>query len=552
MSVSSVPTMTTMTRSEKVSRSESISKKKDKDKGIVVNFDKLIGYGSYGKIYTCIERPNSVFKVFFDTTLSISCIELDCMFRLHHPYIMSAIDIYTIKKVPSKLKKGAENVVLLPNGVGRFLVIEMERAECDLYEFDRSVAYEVKLKMIWQILQAIHFVHSCHLLHLDIKTNNVLVMKDGSVKLTDFGLAVPVTTHGRSREYAREAITDTYRPPEHHDKRLNKRMVKRKNQYLYRQASDVWSLGVVFAELFMLQQKYFIEDKHVKMLDAIFKPEAIENTIKIKIGRGLPSIWYPILREMLDYDPEKRPTVSQLLQNPVFDSLRNSEIEPKRDNNHILTSLNRAKSLISIPNNISMEGFVIQPIFPPPDSKLTNEDYTLKLECFMYNTIHTLAQVMAHQDENYPVQVLFTAADLFLRYRHFYDKSEEILAIALYISTQMLNENEIDFGSLEYHFKVTDLEKRWREFLFLPQEYNKCIFLSDTPFTYANCKCRLEKILELLFTKPQEYVKMYYLLNDSQNILTHDCFSEKCDTNPSWRLKDWLAYIRKIAPALKL
>lgn len=40
-----------------------------------------------------------------------------------------------------------------------------------------------------QLLSAVHFLHLCGVAHLDIKVDNLLLGKPGSLKLTDFGMA---------------------------------------------------------------------------------------------------------------------------------------------------------------------------------------------------------------------------------------------------------------------------------------------------------------------------------------------------------------------------
>lgn len=498
----------------------------------IVTFDSLLSCGTYGEVYTCVERPQSVFKVFFDLSLPPTNIELDCMYRINHPYIMPAKGLYTIKKIPKKVKKekkllAPEQVELYPNNTGKYLVIEMEKGACDLFTYDKNVAYEVKLKIIWQILEAVHFIHSCHLLHLDIKTENILMMPNGDIKVTDFGLSIPLTTHGRSRVYKRELITANYRPPENHaENRANRKNVALKhNQYIYSQKSDVWSLGVVICELFMNNNRDFIENKQLKMVGKMFTPQAIENTIKTKIGRGLSkekmNVWYPILSSMLASDVNIRPTITELLNLTVFDSVR--------DNKSI--------------------GYVIQPIFPPKNTTLEIEDYVLKLEFFICKVIHILAQIISIRSERYPIQILFIAADLFLKYRHLYDNSEILIPIVLHISTQLVYEYEIDFASLEYQFEQENLEEKWVDFLFRTGNDNqpKCIFLSDTPFSYANCECKLKKILTMLCTAPDQYVELY----KTPDFSIHPCFEKSCGQNPSWYLADWLDFIFKLRPELK-
>jgi cyclin-dependent kinase 7 len=86
------------------------------------------------------------------------------------------------------------------------------------------------------LAQAVWFCHENYVLHRDIKGNNLLIAADGTLKLADFGLARSFADPGRVM--TTNVITRFYRPPELLLGCMH-----------YGGTVDVWSMGVVIAEL---------------------------------------------------------------------------------------------------------------------------------------------------------------------------------------------------------------------------------------------------------------------------------------------------------------
>lgn len=61
---------------------------------------------------------------------------------------------------------------------------------CVAYMFaDCRVPEVLTKRIIWQTLQAVGYCHAHNCIHRDVKPENILLTKEGVVKLCDFGFA---------------------------------------------------------------------------------------------------------------------------------------------------------------------------------------------------------------------------------------------------------------------------------------------------------------------------------------------------------------------------
>jgi serine/threonine protein kinase len=108
-----------------------------------------------------------------------------------------------------------------------------------------------------QMLRGLHFCHVRGVMHRDLKPQNILVSKDGRLKLADFGLArafVPPI-----RPFTHEVVTLWYRAPEI--------LLGCKT---YALPVDIWSVGTILAEM-VTKRPLFPGDSEVDELFKIFR-----------------------------------------------------------------------------------------------------------------------------------------------------------------------------------------------------------------------------------------------------------------------------------------
>lgn len=95
-----------------------------------------------------------------------------------------------------------------------------------------------------QLVDSMAYLHSHRILHRDLKPQNLLIDKEGHIKLADFGLSrsfsLPIRT------YTHEVITMWYRAPE-----------LLLGSKIYCTGIDIWSLGCIMAEMVLRELKRF-------------------------------------------------------------------------------------------------------------------------------------------------------------------------------------------------------------------------------------------------------------------------------------------------------
>ncbi|KAF8408150.1 hypothetical protein HHK36_007292 [Tetracentron sinense] len=285
-------------------------------------FEKLekIGQGTYSSVFRARDLETgkivALKKVRFDNfepeSVRFMAREIKILRRLDHPNIVKLEGLIT-----SRLSCSI------------YLVFEyMEHDLSGLLSSPDIKFSESQVKCyMQQLLSGLEHCHSHGVMHRDIKGSNLLVNNEGILKVADFGLA-NFCTSKRRQPLTSRVVTLWYRPPE---------LLLGSTDY--GASVDLWSVGCVFAELFLgkpiLQGRTEVEQLHKifklcgsppdeywkksKLPHAtIFKPQHPYESYLRDTCKEFPTTAVNLIETFLSVEPYKRGTASSALASEYF------------------------------------------------------------------------------------------------------------------------------------------------------------------------------------------------------------------------------------------
>ena len=279
---------------------------------------KALGDGTYGSVSKGVNKQTGevvaikkMKKKFYSFEECVQLREVKSLKKLNHPNIV---------KLREVIRANDE------------LYFVFECMDSNLYEMmrgrDRHFSENYIRNAMYQIFQGLAFMHKNGFFHRDIKPENILCRGD-QLKIADFGLAREIRSKPPYTEYV---STRWYRAPEVLLRSTN-----------YNSPIDVWACGAMLAELFTLRPIFpgsTEADQIYKICSILgsptmrswpdgirlasqmsFKfPQFVSSPIQQVAPNASPE-GLSLIADLLKYDPQGRPTATQSLQYPFFQTL---------------------------------------------------------------------------------------------------------------------------------------------------------------------------------------------------------------------------------------
>ncbi|XP_028406373.1 extracellular signal-regulated kinase 2-like [Dendronephthya gigantea] len=300
---------------------------------------KRLGKGAYGIVWKAVDRKTGevvAVKKIFDAFRN----QTDAQRTFREVYFLQEFgDHENIIKLL--------NVIKASNDKDIYLVFEY--MDTDLHNVIKkgNILKDIhKRYVMYQLCKATHYLHSGNVIHRDQKPSNVLLDTECFLKICDFGLARSLSSV--ALEAGDPSLTDYvatrwYRAPE---------ILLASPKYT--KGVDMWSLGCILGEILLgkplfpgtstLNQIERImavipqpSRQDIESIQSSYGSSVIERMLN-KPRKSLEDILptapvdgLDLLRRLLQFNPDKRPTAEEVLRHPYVSRFHNSDDEPTLD-----------------------------------------------------------------------------------------------------------------------------------------------------------------------------------------------------------------------------
>lgn len=269
---------------------------------------KTLGQGGFGKaILASVKNGKKEEKVVIKEVQLFSLKPQDRDAALQEAKLLSKLKYPFIVSYVESFQERGHLYIVMEYADGGDLSQKIEELKNKRTRSKNLLSEEHVLNYFIQIALAIKYIHDRKILHRDLKTQNIFLMRDGTVKLGDFGIAKVLQN---TMQNCRTQIgTPYYLSPE---------ICEGKN---YNAKTDIWSLGCILYELCTLRRAFDANNMNQLIMGIIRgKHKPIDTTF---YGNDLRYL----VDSMLIKDPSRRPSINQILRLPFIKERLNSFLD---------------------------------------------------------------------------------------------------------------------------------------------------------------------------------------------------------------------------------
>eukprot|EP00442_Polarella_glacialis_P019908 CAMPEP_0115069042 /NCGR_PEP_ID=MMETSP0227-20121206/12337_1 /TAXON_ID=89957 /ORGANISM="Polarella glacialis, Strain CCMP 1383" /LENGTH=463 /DNA_ID=CAMNT_0002455399 /DNA_START=134 /DNA_END=1525 /DNA_ORIENTATION=+ len=347
-----------------------------------------IGRGSYGTVREALDQEmgrmvaiKRLHSVFSDPVNSKRILrELAILKRLEHSHVVRLFDIIA-PQGPGETEFD-ELYIVMELGDADLKTLFQKEVRLEQLQVDY---------ILYNLLVGLKYLHSAGIYHRDLKPSNVLVNQDCSVKICDFGLARAVGEEEPENPSQASSDESSPNPPGSSACKAHRVMTKHVVTRFYRapelilledrytESIDVWSVGCILVELAEMMEPWPAPERGplfpgstcfplspdgLHRNDGLFHSTVCREQLNVifdvlgtpsdedieGVGRddarrylrcfqqrqgtgiqarlpGASADVVGIIERMLQFSPQDRATVEEILQHPLFQDIRSPEME---------------------------------------------------------------------------------------------------------------------------------------------------------------------------------------------------------------------------------
>ncbi|XP_014205263.1 dual specificity mitogen-activated protein kinase kinase 6 isoform X2 [Copidosoma floridanum] len=252
-----------------------------------------LGRGAYGVVDKMKHKQSGTIMAVKRITVSVNSQEQKRLLMDLDISMRSSDCPYTVQFYGALFREGDVWICM------EVMDMSLDKFYTKVYKHGRSIPEDVLGKIAFKVVSALHYLYSqLRVIHRDVKPSNILINRQGEVKICDFGISGYLVD---SVAKTIDAGCKPYMAPERIDPTGNP------SQYDIR--SDVWSLGISLLELATGKFPYESWRTPFEQLKQVVKDDAPKlppNTFSAEFEE--------LITNCLMKDYTRRPNYNQLLE----------------------------------------------------------------------------------------------------------------------------------------------------------------------------------------------------------------------------------------------